>query len=138
MSEAVLPGALAAANLKMTLPHGGPMNVLADTYTQLSGTLRSLLQARGFEVAEEHHHADASGAKCLLLTSGAESFRLVWDGRASAFRVDYCPERHDRSCPAWQTLVETSFTPGVAASRQAKDLAAQIEQTLARHLESAP
>ena len=114
------------------------MNALADTYTQLSGTLRALLEARGFEVAEEHHHADASGAKCLLLTSGSESFRLAWAGGTSTFRVDYCPKRRDRSCPAWQTLVEAPFTARETASQQAQDLARHVEQALARHLGSPP
>lgn len=123
--------------MRKRCPAGEPMIALADTYTQLSATLRTLLEARGFEVSEEHHHADASGAKCTLLSGGAESFRLVWDGGQSTFRVDYCPQRRDRTCPAWQTLLEAPFAPQAAATSDVRALASRIEQTLARHFESA-
>ncbi len=113
------------------------MSALAESYTQLSARLRSLLEARGFEVSDEHHHADASGAKCTLLTKGAESFRLVWDAGQSTFRVDYCPRRRDRSCPAWHTMVETPFSLGERAGREVQALAAQMEQTLAHHFAAA-
>ena len=107
------------------------MDNVTETYQKLAEALQSSLVGQGFEIVEEHHHAQPAGSRYVVLMSGNQAVCLTWDAESEAFRLECCERTEGTHGGVWEMMCQEQFNPRTDGPERTREIIEAITARLA-------